>query len=63
MIKLKTIRERYKTDYALAKEMGITGTQLKRLLDRDALFNCESGAFYVTAATKAKAGVYMGVVK
>ena len=60
MIKLKTIRERYKTDYALAKEMNITGTQLKRLLDKDALFDCESGAFYVVAATKAKAGDYDG---
>ena len=60
MIELKTIRERYKTDYALAKEMNITGTQLKRLLDKDALFDCESGAFYVAAATKAKAGDYEG---
>ncbi|WP_150137944.1 hypothetical protein [Candidatus Enterovibrio escicola] len=63
MIKLKTIRDRYKTDYALAKEMGITGTQLKCLLDRDALFDCESGAFYVTAAAKAKVGDYKGGVK
>ncbi len=63
MIKLKTIRERYKTDYALAKEVGVTGTQLKRLLDRDALFDCESGVFYVVAATKAKAGDYEGGVK
>ena len=60
MIKLKTIRERYRTDYALAKEMGITPTHLKRLLDRDALFDCEKGVFYVKAATKAKAGGYDG---
>jgi hypothetical protein len=63
MIKLKTIRERYKTDYALAKEMNITGTQLKRLLDRDALFDCESGEFHVVAATKAKPGDYEGGAK
>lgn len=60
MVPIRTIRARYKTDYALAKELGITPAQLGRFLQRDAFFNCYTGDFFQLAKTKANIGNYKG---
>lgn len=60
MTPIREIRKRYKSDYALAKELGITPAQLARFLKRDAFFNCYTGEFYQVAKTKGNIGLYTG---
>lgn len=51
---IREIRKRYKSDYALAKKLGIWAKTLRSLIDRNALFDNETGTFYVPSETKAK---------
>ena len=53
MIKLKTIRERYKTDVACAQALGIWPSTLARLLRLNALLS-DSGAIYIESQTMVK---------
>lgn len=51
---IREIRKRYKSDYALAKELGIYAKTLRSFIDRDALFDHDTGRFYPPSETVAK---------
>lgn len=51
---IREIRKRYKSDYALAQGLGIYAKTLRSFIDRDALFDHDTGKFYPPSETVAK---------